>query len=538
MSELAGTYAQVLRASTALHAENEAIRDGDVSFTYGELLADVRSVAAALMARGIAHGDRVAIWAPNSHWWVRFSEAVHYIGGVVVPINSRYRATEAREILNRTSARGVLVEGGFLGFDYVGSVGDRVADHDAAAVSELEFVVDVSARSSPAERTGCEVLTWDSFVESGRGLSAEAVEARADAVDRADLGDILFTSGTTGRAKGVEFRQGDVIDLYRDYAAIWGLLPGDRYLVSLPMFHAGGNKAGILASLLNGMTIVPMAIFDAVEMMRMIEHHRITVLNGPPTVIYALLDNPQRDDFDISTLRLAATGAAVVPVAMVERVQKELPFEHFITAYGMTECYGTATMCRVGDSPETIANTNGRPLPRVELKVVDANGAECPVGEQGELLVRGPNVTSGYWNDPNESAAAIRDGWLRTGDIGTLDGEGNLKITDRLKDMFMVGGFNVSPAEIEQVLARHPHVAEVSVIGVDDERLGEVAKAFVIPRADTRLSESEIIAWCRERLANFKVPRSVVIVDGLPRNTQGKVMKAELRAASANSHVG
>ncbi len=295
------------------------------------------------------------------------------------------------------------------------------------------------------------------------------------------------------------------------------------------MFHAGGANAGILTCFLHGLTDVPMAVFDVVEMMKTIERERITVLNGPPTVIFSLLDRPDREKYDLSSLRTMATGAASVPVAMVERVQKELPFEYFIPAYGLTECYGTATMCRPDDPPEIVASTNGRPLPGISLRVVDHDGKDVPTGEQGEVIIQAESITPGYWDQPDQTADAIRDGWLHTGDIGSLDERGNLKITDRLKDMFLVGGFNVSPAEIEQTLVRHPDIAEVSVVGVPDERLGEVARAYVIRRPGSDVAEDEIIAWCRERIANFKVPRSIVFVDSLPRTASGKVLKYELR---------
>jgi acyl-CoA synthetase (AMP-forming)/AMP-acid ligase II len=262
-------------------------------------------------------------------------------------------------------------------------------------------------------------------------------------------------------------------------------------------------------------------------------------MNGPPTIYSTILDDPERGRFDLSSLRLAATGAAVVPEVLVERARTELPFQNFITAYGLTECYGTATMCRASDSTETVARTNGAPLPGVELRVVDDAGRPVPAGTPGEVLIRGGNLTLGYWQDPEATAAAIdAGGWLHTGDIGTLDAAGNLKITDRLKDLFIVGGFNVSPAEVEQVMARHPDIREVAVVGVADPRLGEVAKAYVIPAHGKAPSERQLIDWCRERLANFKVPRSIAFVEALPRNASGKVLRRELRTRVAGGADG
>jgi acyl-CoA synthetase (AMP-forming)/AMP-acid ligase II len=291
----------------------------------------------------------------------------------------------------------------------------------------------------------------------------------------------------------------------------------DRYLVINPFFHSFGYKAGIIACLLTGATIVPQAVYDVPTAMRLVQDERITVLPGAPTIFQTILDSPDRSSYDLSSLRFAVTGAAVVPVALVERMQTELSFELVLTAFGMTEAV-VVTMCRRGDPPDVVARTCGRAVA----------GCEIRIGERDELLVRGPNVMLGYLDDPEGSAAAIdADGWLHTGDAGTIDDAGYLRITDRLKDMYISGGFNVYPAEVEQALARLDGVADVAVIGVPDERLGEVGLALVVRRGE--LDEGTVLAFCRERLANFKVPRSVRFVDALPRNLAGKVLKTELR---------
>jgi acyl-CoA synthetase (AMP-forming)/AMP-acid ligase II len=529
------TIPRLITRGAEVYGSLTAVSDGAVQLSYAELADASLTVARALAAHGVRPGDRVAIWAPNSHHWVRAAHGVYTAGATVVPVNTRYRAMEARELLARTQAKAIVVDSGFLNYDYLGALFDVAGDDEVgrAARAGLTVVVDVAAeaRTRPGDPDRPPVRTWDDFVADAAQVDPATARAVAEAVGPADLSDIIFTSGTTGRAKGVTVQHGPCVELYQDYGRLWGLRAGERYLVTLPMFHAGGIKAGILTCLLHGLTVVPMAVFDPTAMLEVIQRERIAVLNVPPTIIYGLLDHPERSRYDISSLRTAATGAAVVPVAMVERAQTELPFEHFITAYGMTECYGTATMCRIGDPKEAIANTNGRPLPGVELKVVDPAGRDLPAGEPGEVLIRGVNVMTGYWDTPEQTAEAIRDGWLHSGDIGTLDPAGNLKITDRLKDLYIVGGFNVSPAEVEQLLARHPAVGEVAVIGVPDDRLGEVGRAYVIARRDVAATEDEIIAWCRERIANFKVPRSVVFVDRLPRTPNGKVLKGELRAA-------
>ena len=535
MSDPITTVPRQIQASADRYGSLQAISDGHVSLTFEELAESSMTIARALASLGVASGDRVGIWAPNSHHFVRMVLGIQTAGAIVVPINTRYRASEARELLNRTSAKVVLLDSGFLDFDYRQAV-LTAGEHDdpEPAVDALKVIVDLGVSAAVAGPLGPEVLGWNEFVARAEATPMDQALATAYAVAPDDLATILFTSGTTGTSKGVMLAHGAALALYRDYADIWGLKTGDRYLVSLPMFHAGGINAGILTSLIQGIAIVPLAVFDTVETMKIVERERITVMNGPPTVIYSILDHPDRDAYDLSSLKTMATGAAVVPVAMVERAQTELPFEHFITAYGMTECYGTATMCRRGDSAAIVANTNGRALPGVSLRIVDLDGNELPPGEPGEVLISGPNLMSGYWQAEEQTAQTIVDGWLHSGDIGTLDEAGNLKITDRLKDLFIVGGFNVSPAEIEQLLARHPAVGEVSVIGVPDDRLGEVASAYVIPKDGDDASEDEIIAWCRERISNFKVPRSVSFVDAFPRTASGKVLKGELRALHAS----
>jgi len=256
------------------------------------------------------------------------------------------------------------------------------------------------------------------------------------------------------------------------------------------------------------------------------------VLPGPPTIFQSILDHPDRKGFDLSTLRLVVTGAALVPVELVRGLWDDLGIETVLTAYGLTEACGTVTMCRRGDSAEVIAGTSGRAIPDVEVRIVDPEGTELARGEAGEIVVRGYNVMQGYFNDAEATDEAIdRDGWLHTGDIGVMDEAGNVAITDRLKDMYVSGGFNVYPAEVEAVLRQHPAVGQVAVIGVPDRRMGEVGLALVVPaanRADPGVVD-DLAAWARERLANYKRPLSVRLVESLPVNAGGKVLKRELR---------
>jgi HIP---CoA ligase len=321
---------------------------------------------------------------------------------------------------------------------------------------------------------------------------------------------------------------------YRDWSEVVGLRDRDRYLIVNPFFHAFGYKAGWLASLMMGATVLPQAVFDAEQVLARVPRDRITVLPGPPTLYQTILNHPGRSEHDLSSLRLSVTGAAPTPVELILRMREELTFETIITGYGLTETCGIATMCRYDDDPKTIATTSGRAIPGVDVRVVDEHGAEVARGEPGEVVIRGYNVMHGYLDEPEETAATIDDdGWLHTGDVGVMDDRRYLKITDRTKDMFIVGGFNAYPAEIENLRLRNESIAQVAVVGVPDDRMGEVGMAFVVLRPGAQATPEELIAWCGPEMANYKVPRHVEIVDGLPLNAMGKVLKYELRDRGA-----
>ncbi|WP_193046577.1 3-((3aS,4S,7aS)-7a-methyl-1,5-dioxo-octahydro-1H-inden-4-yl)propanoate--CoA ligase FadD3 [Mycolicibacterium baixiangningiae] len=502
------TIPAVLDRIAEQFGDREAVVTDDRRLTYAQLRDEVRQAAAAMIELGISAGDRIAIWSPNTWHWVVACLATHYAGGVVVPLNTRYTASEASDILARTSAPLLISAGEFLG-------ADRTADLDRTALPSLRHIVRVPIDTNDG--------TWDEFVSRGTDLGA--VDERAGAVRPDDVSDILFTSGTTGRSKGVLCAHRQSLDASAAWAECGQLSSSDRYLCINPFFHNFGYKAGILACLQTGATLIPQLTFDSEKAMAAVQEQRITVLPGPPTIYQTLLDHPKRAEYNLSSLRFAVTGAAVVPVVLIERMQSELDIDIVLTAYGLTEASGFGTMCRADDDAVTVATTCGRPIADFELRIDSPDEHDA-----GEVLLRGPNVMLGYLDDPEATAATIdAEGWLHTGDVGTVDDNGNLQITDRLKDMYICGGFNVYPAEIEQVLARLDGVAESAVIGVPDERLGEVGKAFVVTKAGAHLDEQTVIAYTREHLANFKTPRSVEFLDALPRNPGGKVVKPLLR---------
>ncbi len=455
----------------------EAVVDGPLRLTFAEVVDRIRCAAGAFAGLGVEKGDRIAIWAPNSAEWIIAAFGLLTAGGVLVPVNTRFKAEEAGDIIVRSRAKAVLVQKGFLEQDYIAPAGIPVID------LKSDFLSD----GSPFER----------------------------AVSGTDVSDIIFTSGTTGRPKGAMMNHGQTLRMYEEWATLADLREGDRYLQINPYFHTFGLKAGLITSFLRGATMLPVAVFDVDAVVELIGAERITMLPGPPTLYHELLT--VRDKAKLSSLRAGVTGAADIPVELVRRIHSELPFQTLMTGYGLTEA-GNVTLSRPGDSFEDVATTAGLPCDGVEVRIAD----------DGEVLVRGYGVMQGYLDDPEATARAIdAHGWLHTGDLGNLDDTGRLRIAGRKKDMFIVGGFNAYPAEIEGFLIEHPAVAQAAVIGVPDDRLGQVGKAFVV--AKTEVSEGELLAWCRERMAGFKAPRSIEFLDELPLNATGKVMKDQLR---------
>jgi HIP---CoA ligase len=490
-----------------------AVGDGDVRLDWTQLLTAVQEVARALIARGVQTGDRVAMWAPNTHHWVIAALGAHYAGAALVPLNTRYVADEAADVLARVDAKALFIAGTFLGRD-------RLTELRAAAPELTINTVVVIPVEPGAEASGENVLNWSELAGVAESITVAEAQKRALAVDPEDISDILFTSGTTGRSKGTLVVHRQALSVVRAWAECTTLNGDDRYLVVSPFFHTFGYKAGILACLVTGATIIPQPVFDVPATMRLVSEEQITVLPGPPTIYQTILDFPDRDKFDLGTLRVAVTGAATVPVVLVERMRSELDFDVVITGYGLSEAAGFGTMCRADDDAATIAGTCGRPVADFELRL----------GPDGEVLLRGPNVMLGYLDDPESTAETIdSDGWLHTGDIGTIDERGYQKITDRLKDMYISGGFNVYPAEVEQALARLDGVAESAVIGLPDTRMGEVGKAYVVRKPGSTLTEDQVLAHAISVLANFKVPRFIEFRDQLPYSAAGKVLKRQLR---------
>lgn len=515
------TLPQRIQAAAKRFSGKLAIKDAANELTYQQLDAQRYQAAAAFLAVGIQKGDRIAIWAPNVVEWIIASLGLQTIGAILVPLNTRMKGSEAADIINRSGARLLFTVGEFQsGPQTVIRYPELLREE---SLPQLEATILFSGASAHTQ-------SWQAFLAQGAAITKAEVDAAAAKIGADDVMDMLFTSGTTGKPKGVMCAHAQNIRTVECWADTVGLRDSDNYLIINPFFHSFGYKAGWLAALLKGATIFPVLSFDLDKVLSQISVDKISMLPGPPTIYQSILAHPSRAQYDLSSLRLAVTGAAAVPVELVRKMRSELGFQTVVTAYGLTESCGFVSICRPEDDAEIIATTSGRAMDGVELKCVDGQGNEVPRGEPGEIWVRGYNVMKGYFNNEEATKETMSDdGWLKTGDIGVMDQQGYLRITDRIKDMYISGGFNVYPAEIENGLATIDGVVQSAVIGMEDERMGEVGHAFIVKKAGSALTEADVISWCKGNLANYKVPRKVTFLDAMPLNASGKILKTELR---------
>jgi acyl-CoA synthetase (AMP-forming)/AMP-acid ligase II len=513
------TIGHLLADVAASKPDQAAVVDLDRTLTFGGLEAEVHRFAAALVEAGVERGDRISVWAPNGWRFMVAALGGHFLGAALVPINTRYKGPEAAYILEQAKPRVLVVIPEFLGTDYLGAL--EGADWSAGTADcKVVLIDDVVASGG---------VGWSEFVDSGEDVGGDEVVARLEVLEGDDISDILFTSGTTGRPKGVMTTHAQNLRAYYDWSSIAGFESDERYAIVNPFFHAFGYKVGWLSALMHQNTIYPHATLDVPTLLRQVEDEGIGLLPGPPALYQTIFEEAKRHSYDLSSLRLAITGAAAIAPTLVERMKSELGFTRVTTCYGLTEGTGIATITRADDDLMTIASTSGHALPEVELKLVD-DGAEVEPGKPGEVWIRGYNIMKSYLAGPEQTAEAVDpDGWLHTGDIGSMDEAGNLAVTDRIDDMFTVGGFNTYPAEIEHTMMRHGSVSQVAVVGAADKRLGSVPVAFVVTVEGEPVEGDELIAWCREQMANFKVPRRIEFVEEMPRNATGKVLKNELR---------
>lgn len=512
------TLPKILLRAAAEHGAKTAIIGPGPTLTYRELYDRTRKVVATLVASGVKRGDRVAVWLPNCTEFIEVAFAIAFVGASMVPLSTRLKGPEVAFILRKSRPTILVGIGQFLGTTY----GDLLVSEDFPPLKHLY-------RVGPGR---ADWEDWAEVVASTEPLSENETQRLGAEVQHDDVAEIMFTSGTTGFPKGTMLRHSQIVRAYTLWARQLGMSDRDRYLIIAPMFHSYGFKAGVVASVVVGASMYSLESFDAKDALEIMERERISITGGPPTIFISLLDENEKQKRDISCLRAASTGGSMVPPSMIRSLQR-MGVETVLNAYGLTEATALVTMTGPGDSAATIASTSGRALDGVEVRCVTPEGKIANPGETGEVQVRGFDVMAGYFEDDEATRKTMTDdGWLKTGDVGVLDKRGYLQITDRIKDMFIVGGFNCFPAEIERVMLECPMVGQVAVIGIPDDRMGEVGKAFIVPRENVAFNTDDFLAWCRAHMANYKVPRQVAVVDALPRNAMGKIQKFVLRSPS------
>ena len=509
----------MVRQSAKDFGDKTYIVDGDLRWSFAQLEQKMLEAGRAFIALGVKPGDRVALLGPNSALWIQTALGIHSAGGILIPLNTRFKGEELAHILRKSGAMAVVTVGDFLGLDHVGMM--RAAAPESPAIERIVVLDDAVIPGT---------TTFTDFLASASSVDESEVVARIDALTGHDTSDIMFTSGTTGAPKGVKLRHGASLRGYDALMDSFTVSSTDTHAIIPPFFHCFGYKAGWLGALIKGATIIPMRTFDPVVLMQTIQEHKVSVMLGPPTIFVDMMNHPRRKEFDLTSLRAAAAGAASVPIKLINDMHDDLGFDIVLNAYGLTESHALVSTCLPSDPVELVSGSCGRAMEGLEVVIMDDDLNVLPAGETGEIMVRGYTVMEGYWEEPEETAKALTaDGWLHTGDIGTIDAEGYIRISDRKKDMFIVGGFNAYPAEIEAILTKNPKILHAAVIGVPDERMGEAGWAYITAKPGVELTEQEVHDYARENLANYKVPRRVFIVDELPRNASMKVLKFDLR---------
>jgi fatty-acyl-CoA synthase len=515
------TFAQVLAATAARHGGNDAVVFPQLGHrrTYAEFHAEVREVAKALLALGVERGEHVGIWATNWPQWLLAQFAVAHIGAVLVNINPAYRSHELEYVVNQADIITLILTDRFKGTDYFAILG-------AAKCPRLRRVISIKQEQRPG------VLAWDEFRACGQGTSDAELDRRAAEVRADDVANIQYTSGTTGFPKGAMLTHRNLLLNAFHVGDRMAFTDRDRLCIPVPFYHCFGCVMGTLMCAAYGAAmVVPAESFDPLAALQAIQAERCTGLYGVPTMFFAELHHSHFAEFDLRSVRTGVMAGAPCPIELMRAVVERMGAREITIGYGLTEASPVITQTCATDSLEHRVGTVGRLLPGVEVKLVRPGTREAvPRGEQGELMVRGHGVMKGYYKKPEETAAVMPgDGWLHTGDLALETPDGYYRITGRIKDMIIRGGENISPREIEEFLYTHPAVADVQVVGLPDERLGEEVCAWVRLKPGAALTEDEMKAFCRGKVAHYKVPRYVVFIDEYPTTVTGKVQKYRLR---------
>ena len=509
----------------------------DIRWTYQQYRERVNEIARGLMALGLNKGDHVALWAINLPEWPLLELAALKAGLVLITVNPVLRAHEVEYILKQGDAKALFFMARIREHDCLATVrsmttpGASSGEVTSETLPQLRYVCLLGAPSAGLpQQAGWQPALFSEMVAGGAQLSAGALRERQASVKPNDPGQILYTSGTTGFPKGAVQSQRAILNNGAIFARCWGITREDHICTAMPFFHAGGCVLGILAALSAGATLHPLIAFDPLKALQVISSERCTMLGGVPTMLIAIMQHPDFNQYDLSSLRSVISGGSPVPVYLMEQVKERMGADVAIV-FGQTEASAAITLTRQDDSFELKSATVGVPMPHGEVKIINpATGELVPCGERGELCCRGYLVMDGYYKMPEKTAETIdSDGWLHSGDLATMDAHGYVNIVGRLKDMIIRGGENIFPREVEEFLIRHPKVADVQIVGVPDKFFGEEQLAVVILREGEELTEQELREYCKGQISHQKIPRYFQFVRSYPLTASGKVQKFILR---------
>ncbi|MDD2367168.1 MAG: AMP-binding protein [Desulfuromonadaceae bacterium] len=535
MSQINCTVGSLLDEMASRYPENEALvyHERNYRLNYREFNDTCRQVAKGLLRLGIKKGDNIAIWAYNVPEWVLLQFASAKIGAILVTVNTSYKSAELEYILKQSDSTTLFMVGSFKDTNYVETVGNVIPELFSSEPGKLEsaklpFLKNIIfiGDSTPAGMTN-----FDAVVKLGETVSDAELNSIESSLDCHETINMQYTSGTTGFPKGVMLTHYNIVNNGFNIGECMKLSEKDRLCIPVPFFHCFGCVLGVMACVTHGTTMVPVEIFDPLKVLHTIEKERCTGVHGVPTMFIAELEHPDFKNFDLTTLRTGIMAGSNCPIEVMKKVNSEMHASEITIAYGQTESSPVITQTRTDDALELRVATVGRSLPDVETKIVDIETNETlPPGKQGELCTRGYHVMKGYYKMPEETARAIdSEGWLHTGDLAIMDENGYCKITGRIKNMIIRGGENIYPREIEEFLYTHPKVSDIQVYGVPDKKYGEQVMAAIILKKGQTMSEDEVRAFCKDRIANYKIPKYVKFVDGYPMTASGKIQKFKMR---------
>ncbi len=529
------TIPQWLDDTAARHADRTAcvFREAGVRWTWAELRDHADRLAAGLRRLGFARGERIGIWSPNRPEWILAQYATARLGVILVNINPAYRLAELEYALNKVQCKGLISAAAFKTSDYLGMLATLAPELATSAPGELRaaklphlrWVIRLGDERTPGMLNFADVTALPEASEVSTVRQASRALACRDAIN------IQFTSGTTGSPKGATLTHHNIVNNARYVAAAMGFGADDRLCIPVPLYHCFGMvMSSLVCTVTGGAMVFPGEGFDPAATLQAVHDERCTALHGVPTMFIAELGLPDFARYDLSSLRKGIMAGSPCPIEVMKRVVAEMHMSDVTIAYGMTETSPVSFQSAVDDPLDKRVSTVGRVQPHLEVKIVDGDGRIVPVGEKGELCTKGYSVMLGYWDDEARTAEAIRDGWMHTGDLATLDAQGYCNIVGRVKDMLIRGGENVYPREIEEFLFRHPKVAQAQVFGVPDPKYGEEVCAWIVLKPGQSATEDEIKTFCQGQIAHYKVPRYVRFVDELPMTVTGKAQKFVMRA--------